>query len=164
MLANADIFFTKSAYNLRQIFSLLDRSSLFLAISRYEAESEIGVLHSCPHYSQDVWAVHTDSLGKLENRVGISRVSMGSMRCDSRIAYLFKDQGFNVVNPCKFVHPVHLHKSNFRTYSHEFNYGNLGPSLFVFPSEEMGAQSLQQLVLFDKAPSQIIGVRAIQLC
>jgi hypothetical protein len=106
VIANSDIYFD---HTLRENSDTLDPDQCW-ALSRWE---DLGGTTLLPYHrsdSQDAWVV----------RGGPWTVDapfpMGIPGCDNAIAYELKAMGLDVINPCRTVHAIHLHTSNYRTY------------------------------------------------
>ena len=63
--------------------------------------------------SQDCWIFRSD----LEIRdLNDADFEMGIPGCDSRIAHIFHENGYIVLNPSLSVKIYHVHNNNFRTW------------------------------------------------
>ncbi|HEV2600760.1 MAG TPA: hypothetical protein VGT41_00545 [Candidatus Babeliales bacterium] len=125
ILSNADIYFNDT-------LTLLDRydfTDLFFALTRWDVRQD-GSLEIFKQYnkegkfwpdasirSQDVWMFQTPL--RAFNR---SDIFMGTMQCDSRIAFQAASSGLAVINPCLTIQCCHLHLSDVRNYDKSDRY------------------------------------------
>lgn len=91
-----------------KIFHFLNRNNVFLCISRHEKD---GQLIHIPDISQDIW------VWKGLNRIKNCDFPMGKLGCDTALAYMAKQSGYETINPCKQLIALHSHASNYRTYN-----------------------------------------------
>ena len=137
VLANSDIYFDATLEKLSQC---LDQHNSFVALSRWEHQSAGLTAHPNPHWSQDTWAISSDShvssslLAKLDFELGVPR-------CDNKVAYLFALHGWNIKNPVKIIRSVHLHNTEERSYEKTGDFRILGGVAYVHPSESLEAES-----------------------
>jgi hypothetical protein len=103
ILINSDIILT----NFKEINSFFVKNNVFLCVSRYEKD---GQLIHIPHISQDVWA------WKGLNQIKNGNFYMGTLGCDTAIAYRAIESGYKTINPCRHLIATHNHASNYRTY------------------------------------------------
>lgn len=119
ILSNADIYFNET-------LTLLDRydfTDIFFALTRWDVQKD-GSIEIFKQYnkegkfwpdasirSQDVWMFQTPL--RTFNR---SDILMGTMQCDSRIAFQAAISGLTVINPCLTIQCCHLHLSEVRNY------------------------------------------------
>lgn len=158
LLCNSDIYFDQTVTKLHELFSEYGVSRLFAVISRYDQLGDIAVQHFNPHYSQDAWAVRVENIS--DNICSHQfDIALGTKRCDSKFAYLLHEARFQLVNPCNFVHSIHLHNSGERNYSNDFNYDNLGANLFVHPMSELFGNSWVELAYYQRSPYTMVGSR-----
>lgn len=119
IVSNADIYFNET-------LSLLHNHSLenkFLALTRWNVLSD-GRLEIFKQYhngefqklwsetSQDVWIFQTP-LKKFVN----DSIHLGTMQCDSLIAYQAHISGLTVINPCLSIQCCHLDLTGIRNYN-----------------------------------------------
>lgn len=160
LLCNADIFFDESISILDELFDFHDEVHPAAVISRYDAIGRHAILHTGPHFSQDVWALHSSNLHK----VCIDEVKglyLGSKRCDSKFAFRLADWGFRLFNPCNFIHAFHLHESGQRNYTNDFNYDNLGANIYVYPMAKLEAGSFLEYAYYQRAPYYVARSRIV---
>jgi hypothetical protein len=82
------------------------------AITRYNLDNKGEYkLYNNILCSQDVWVLKVPI--KIPEK---SNFYFGILGCDNYFAYLMKNEGYNVLNPCKFVKTYHHHSSNIRNY------------------------------------------------
>jgi hypothetical protein len=137
VLANSDIYFDNSIVYLREI---LENQKTFVAISRYDIDDGIQVLHKNPQWSQDVWCIDGEISGHIDAKKYLN-ISLGVPRCDNKVAYIFSINGYNIVNPCKFIKTFHMHKSQIRSYNPYIDKRILGGVAYVYPSETLVEKS-----------------------
>ncbi len=131
ILANTDIHFDDSLGKIRDV---LAPAKSFLALSRYEKVGEDLVPHPNPHWSQDVWAIHTGS-DVSESFLKSLEVPLGVPRCDNKIAYLFAVQGWRICNPFKFLRSIHVHETQQRSYDKKLDLTVVGGVAYVHPGQ-----------------------------
>ena len=106
VIANSDIFFDETI-----LYSRFMGEKDCYALSRWDYYNN-GV---CSLYdkenSQDVW-IFNGSVKEVNN----CDFYLGILGCDSRVAHEIKQAGYNILNPSKTIHAIHLHNSGFRTY------------------------------------------------
>lgn len=103
ILANSDIAFDETLSILD-----IDLTRTFVALSRYDN----GILYNRKD-SQDVWILQGDVSKDIIDK---SDFPLGVPGCDNRIAHVFQEAGYKVINPSMDVKTHHHHKSNHRTY------------------------------------------------
>lgn len=132
VLANSDIFFDESVSKLKEICS----EATAVCLSRYEYNGSITAAkpHPNPHWSQDVWAVHSSSLPKLINRIALFEFWMGVPRCDNKFAYALLESALQISNPFPQVKSFHNHSSQVRGYSKTADDTIIGPVAYVHPA------------------------------
>ena len=115
ILSNSDIYFNET-------LSLINNENIinnFFALLRYD-EDENGNLFIFKRYdiprddSQDCW------IFKSPLDVDLDRLnfSLGTLGCDSVFAYIVHDSGLKVSNPSLDIISIHVHNTDFRTYSY----------------------------------------------
>ena len=120
VLANSDIYFDDTIARLPQF----DLDKHVLALTRWSSSGENdghrikdGVLDLFPnHYcSQDVW-VWKNPLNNFKELD--CNFTLGVLGCDNKIAYLFKQMGYEPINPCLDIVSYHYHQTGdaSRTY------------------------------------------------
>lgn len=132
VLANSDIFFDESVSKLKEICS----EATAVCLSRYEYNGSITAAkpHPNPHWSQDVWAVHSSSLPKLISRLALFEFWMGVPRCDNKFAYALLESALQISNPFYQVKSFHNHSSQVRGYSKTADDTIIGPVAYVHPA------------------------------
>jgi hypothetical protein len=141
-LINTDCFVLDSSLN--DMFVALD-PDMFLCISRHEY-FEKGCLHEAPHLSQDAWITKYNH-SKISLLADQANIKLGKPGCDNRIAYILRENGYNLVNPCLTVNISHVHRNRSREYTEKDRI--YGSYCFVSPSNEYEySPSLCQLVEF----------------
>ncbi len=104
ILANSDIYFDKTlSYLINYNFD-----NKVLALSRYDN----GIRYS-KRDSQDSWIFKS----KANINLDLCNFKFGLPGCDNRLAYIFFESGYEVINPSKTIKSHHLHNSNFKTYN-----------------------------------------------
>jgi hypothetical protein len=106
VIANSDIYFDETILYARFI-----QENDCYALSRWDYKEDKKIVLHDTHNSQDVWIFN-----------GVANVSggdfyLGLPGCDNRIAWEIKQSGYNVLNPSKTIHAIHLHLSDYRTYT-----------------------------------------------
>jgi len=120
ILSNADIYFNHTLSSL----SNYDLTNTFIGLTRWNVRKD-GSLRMFKQYtndgrflpvtsamSQDVWIFKTP-LAHFEN----DAIELGTMTCDSLIAFQAYKAQLKVLNPCHSVQAIHLHMSNIRNYN-----------------------------------------------
>jgi hypothetical protein len=107
ILANSDISFTGS---LRRCV-MMGQSDCY-ALSRWDLTgSDLHPFHRAD--SQDTWIFRSP----LKD-ISPAEFTMGKPGCDNKIAWILKESGYHVTNPCKSIITVHHHQSNLRRYKY----------------------------------------------
>ena len=121
VIANSDIYFDETILYAR----FMGENDCY-ALSRWDyLESGVAVLFDRKD-SQDVWIFN----GAAKN-IHNCNFNLGTPGCDNRIAYEIKQAGYNVLNPSKTIHAIHLHNSQLRTYDNKDRISE--PYHFIFP-------------------------------
>lgn len=107
IIANSDIFFNETILNARFI-----APSDCWALSRWDYSDGKAILFDRKD-SQDVWVFNGEVKGNFGDYF------LGVPGCDNRLAHDLKVNGYNVLNPSKSIHAIHLHETNYRTYTRE---------------------------------------------
>lgn len=110
IISNADIYFNDSLSKLVDY----DLTNKFLALTRWNVRSDGKVVPynvAWRRISQDTW-IFEAPIRKFEN----DHIYIGTLECDSFIAYEAQKAGMQVLNPCLTVQCCHLHLSNIRNY------------------------------------------------
>jgi hypothetical protein len=130
VISNLDIYFDETIYLMNNI-----RKNELYALCRWEELGENNIKFSNRPDSQDVWA--------FRGYVNIDcNFCLGYAGCDNRVAKVFADNGWKVLNPSKSIRTIHVHNSNVRNY--RIGYTNIhvvpGPYLTLPPTtlEEIG--------------------------
>lgn len=129
MLANSDIYYDHTLSKLNTI-PAQRWQTIFLAISRYNLQ--IGCAGS-----QDTWVFQSPTSFDPQN----CNFNFGVPACDHRIAHIFKENGYQVINPCHDIITHHLHASNVRNYSGTVNGGHL----YIDPSGLMPQKDMTRV-------------------
>lgn len=119
ILSNADIYFNETL----DMLSDYDLTNKFVSLTRWNVKNDDS-LEIFKQYdragnfqklwseaSQDVWIFETPL-----RRFSYADIQMGTMQCDSQIAYQAHMSGLHVINPCLSIQCCHLHNSNIRNY------------------------------------------------
>jgi hypothetical protein len=121
VISNSDIYFNETI-----LFSRFMREDDCYALSRWDyQENGLAVLFDRKD-SQDAW-VFNGAVKKIQD----GNYNLGTAGCDNRIAWELKQAGYNVLNPSKTIHSIHLHLSNHRTYKSIDRISE--PYHFIFP-------------------------------
>jgi len=106
VIANSDIYFDETILYAR----FMNESNCY-ALSRWDLnEDNLAVLFNRKD-SQDAWIFN----GIPNVRGG--EFQLGQRGCDNRIAFDIKQSGYNVLNPSKTIHAIHIHLTGLRTYT-----------------------------------------------
>ena len=103
VICNSDMYFDETLDKVH-----LD-SNTCVALTRYNCTD--GLLDGMLSCTQDSWMFVTPIRVPAK-----SDFYFGLMGCDNYIAYLLKNEGYHLVNPCYEVKSYHLHLSEVRTY------------------------------------------------
>ncbi len=114
ILSNADIYFNETL-GLLENFNL---SNKFLALTRWnvKADGQLELFRQYPNgkfhkfnseASQDTWIFETPL-----KQFKFDDIQIGTMTCDSRIAFQAYDSGLEIYNPCFSIQCCHLHLTN----------------------------------------------------
>jgi hypothetical protein len=105
VIANSDIYFDETILYAR----FMGENDCY-ALSRWDyKENGLAVLLDRKD-SQDAWIFN--GAAKVNN----CDFFLGIPGCDNRIAHEISVSGYNVLNPSKTIHAIHLHNSQVRTY------------------------------------------------
>lgn len=104
IIANSDIYFNETILQTR----FMSNNDCY-ALTRWDYSDKKAVLFYRKD-SQDVWVFN-----------GVAKVNggnyyLGKPGCDNRLAKEIVDSGYQLSNPSKSIHAIHLHETNFRTY------------------------------------------------
>lgn len=137
ILANSDIYFDDSVSRIHEI---LRNRNTFMALTRWELVGKDFERHPNPQWSQDSWAISTDSLidANLTDRL---RFGMGVPRCDNKVAYVFATAGWKIKNPYSVLKTVHVHETAERSYNKRVDTSIVGGVAYVYPSEGINGAS-----------------------
>jgi len=105
IIANSDIFFNETILKVRWL-----QGKECLALSRWDVNGNTATLFDRKD-SQDVWVFN----GAVTENIG--NYNLGIPGCDNKIMWELKTVGYSVSNPAKTIHALHLHNSNYRTYT-----------------------------------------------
>jgi len=114
ILSNSDIYFNES-------LSFINKDNIqnnFYALLRYDEDIN-GNLSIFKKYdiprddSQDCW-IFKSPLNIDLNKLNFS---FGTLGCDSTFAYIANESGLKVLNPSLDIISIHVHNTEFRTYS-----------------------------------------------
>ena len=134
VLSNSDIYFDSTIASFCSIIN--NEKHSFISLSRYDLTDGSITIHPNPHWSQDTWAI-SGSEEIDSNLLRESDFPLGVPRCDNKIAYIFAARGWQLFNPCKQVHSIHLHSSQERNYDKKRDNTLVGAVGYVFPGEEL---------------------------
>jgi hypothetical protein len=120
IVSNADIYFNQTLNSLVNY----DLTNTFIGLTRWNVRKD-GKLYKFKQYnkdgrflpvtsamSQDVW-IFKAPLAPFEN----DAIELGTMTCDTLIAFQAYKAQLKVLNPCHSVQAIHLHMSNIRNYN-----------------------------------------------
>ena len=148
IMANADIEIQDNMKDL--LPAEMAGEKIFLAISRYDINYEIGSLslRKNPHWTQDTWCLKASDLKYLEPRLlRACSIPVGTPRCDNKIAYEFWLRGWKIINPCRRIITKHHQKSDLRAYQKN-DTTILGSVLFPHPSRALGKSGKNEISIF----------------
>lgn len=151
ILCNSDIHFDHDITEFEDCFT---EPNTFIALSRWEVLTQGQELHPNPHWSQDVWAIHTKD-AQDKNLASTLNFPMGVPRCDNKIAYQFSIYGWKVINPCEFIKSYHVHETGFRTYDKKLDDRLIGGVAYVHPSDTIEDASMLDFDVWVKNSSYI---------
>lgn len=129
VLHNSDIYFDEGVGQLPD----LDLAGRCLALSRWDVGADGTASPSDRADSQDAW-VFLGRVRPVGDATGAS-FPLGVPGCDNRIAWLLRDAGYSVSNPCREFRAYHLHRSGRRGYTG--GAAVQGPYLLVPPDADM---------------------------
>lgn len=108
VIANSDIYFDETILYAR----FMNENNCY-ALSRWDYMGDNMAVLFNRKDSQDAWIFNG-----LANVKG-GEFCLGKKGCDNRIAFDIKQSGYNVLNPSKTIHAIHIHLSNLRTYNQQ---------------------------------------------
>ena len=111
--ANADIYFNETLHYLWKL--KMRESRLFLALLRWEDDSDTPHIFGPRADSQDSWILARDCLDFVPNEEELG-FPFGKSGCDNAIALIMMRHKFLVANPAYSIQTMHLHSSNIRNY------------------------------------------------
>jgi len=119
IIANSDIYFDETILECR-----------FMKINDCYALSRWDYINGMAHLfnrkdSQDVWVFN----GSIDKNIG--HYNLGIPGCDNKIAWELRANNYNVLNPSKTIHAIHLHNTQYRTYTPDQRL--FEPFHFIFP-------------------------------
>lgn len=106
IIANSDIYFDETILWTR----FMDDRQVY-ALSRWDYRGDRMAVLFNRKDSQDAWVFNGIPDQRLQ-----ADYNLGVAGCDNRIAWELKNVGYNVLNPSKTIHAIHLHQSEYRTY------------------------------------------------
>ncbi len=121
IIANSDIYFDETI-----LWSRFIPNKTVYALSRWDYKGNGNAVLFNRKDSQDVWIFDGVPSDKL-----IANYNLGVAGCDNRIAWELRTAGYNVLNPSKTIHAIHLHQSEYRTYHAKDRL--LEPYYFIHP-------------------------------
>ena len=113
ILANSDIFFDSTVFNLRKGFLNCEKS--IYALSRHEINSEGKISEETMlKWSQDAWIIHSNYFFENTN---VFDIFIGKPGCDNKVLYLFYKLRFKIYNCPYFIKIFHYHENQERDYT-----------------------------------------------
>ena len=103
IISNTDIYFD----NTLELLTEYNFNNKFFGLTRYDENKIIK-----KNDSQDSWFFQSP----LQIDIDKCNFKFGYPGCDNRFAYIVKESGYDVLNPCLTIKTHHLHSSNYRTY------------------------------------------------
>ena len=119
IIANSDIYFDETILQCRFM-----KPKDCYALSRWDYRMGMAYLFNRKD-SQDVWIFN----GSVNENIG--HYNLGIPGCDNKIAWELKASNYNVLNPSKTIHAIHLHNTEYRTYTPDQRL--FEPFHFIFP-------------------------------
>lgn len=146
VFANADIYFDAS---LCQLNEYLSRPKSLVCLSRHNVTKDGTVVpHPRPKWSQDVWAINNDEIGRI-TFLDQLKIRIGLCRCDNQFAYHFAVRGWDLFNPMEHVMCYHKHASEVRTYDKK-DLDIVGALAFVYPCVEKQPSKIEIEIMPEK--------------
>jgi hypothetical protein len=113
ILANSDIYLNEQTIEaLLNLFERLEGRKVALALSRWDVKSASDIELFYRPDSQDTWVFD----GAIPIMEGADFYVGGVAGCDNKIAYIIKQNGYELFNPCKDIKTFHVHNSGVRNY------------------------------------------------
>lgn len=111
LLANADIYFPTDSL-VRLLDPQLNLSKILLALTRWENEDVF-----YPRIDQqDSWVFESRVPNEI---IRLCNYPLGFLRSDNRLARIFQQNKYQVLNPSVWIQSIHLHASSERAYTEE---------------------------------------------
>lgn len=124
ILANADIYFDDTLARTAAL-----AAGECWALARWEDDNTTDLKPYDLPDGQDVW------MFRGPPPAIDAPFTMGKPGCDNRIAYLLKEAGLRLRNPCLSVRCIHLHRSSVRRYARVPGQVVEGPYEMVYPEK-----------------------------
>ena len=126
VLSNSDIHFDDSLSKINDY----NFNKSFIALTRINDDNTYENLKSgC---SQDTWIFKTPIKVIKDKDYEKDGIILGIGGCDNKIAYVMKNSGYDVINPCRKIKTYHKHKNDIRNwYNDDRKRGYQKPFLYV---------------------------------
>lgn len=111
IIANADIYFNETLNKLDYI----PLEETFITLTRWNVSKSGKPILFQNKRSQDTW-IFQSPIRPFKN----DSYKLGTLGCDSYIAYQAQEAGMNVINPARTIQTCHIHKSGVRHYPSGF--------------------------------------------
>lgn len=126
ILSNSDIILDASLLSATPYL----QSGDLLALTRYELDGQL-FSEVLPESSQDTWIFRSPLLDTIIP--GEFSFELGINSCDNSFAARMYLAGYKVWNPCLSIKTIHVHASDYRTYS--LRQEDRTPSPYLYPLE-----------------------------
>ncbi len=111
ILTNTDIFFNETLGNLNNL-KLVNK---VVTLLRWEYNGGKPFIPTRRGDCQDSW-IWLGKMGNLDN----TDFYLGKLGCDNRIAWEFKNSGYDLTNDCDLIQSIHVHETKKRNYTQTF--------------------------------------------
>lgn len=120
VLANSDILIPD---NICMLFPYIGRND-FVALTRYESDKDklpflvSSRIPGFPSITQDTW-IFKAKLATQISDLNLLEIPLGLPGCENRLVAILNNMNIRVSNPCLDIKTIHVHESNFRSYSEQ---------------------------------------------
>eukprot|EP01041_Mallomonas_annulata_P005995 gene5995-12081_t len=130
IIANSDIYFDNTLENLQYI----NFTQKVLALSKWKHEhGDESITFSPRTDSQDAWVFSPRLPNELIKQMNFY---LGAPRCDNRVARIFVDMGYDVLNPVFYVHAIEI-DTRLRDATYGYEGAVFGPVKYVLLSANL---------------------------
>jgi hypothetical protein len=118
VLINSDIIVDNTIEKFSDILGPTARK--FITASRYDFDYTRRIIrpHPNPKVSQDAWALRIDRK-QMTEMARQCPFPLGMQGCENKLAFVFWNAGYDVINPCLFVNFLHYHRGKRVEYNQE---------------------------------------------